>query len=259
MRRASSTEMSVVPSLRRRAPGPRGAPFLGSVLDLQRRGQVPFSLENWRAYGDVVRFNLGPFVAHILAHPDHIHHVLITNAQNYNKGPSYAKVRPFLGLGLLTSEGDFWRRQRRLMQPPFTYRSVLQYTGEMLAAIEAMLADWETAARQGTALAINREMVRLALIIIGKTIFSSDLGDRVQTIIEAAIDVTTVVNRHLASFIDIPLAMPTPDNRRFKNALRRLDAVVYEVIEARRGSRPARARTCSTGSWWRVTRRPAPL
>src|SRR5205814_4698937 len=106
-----------------------------------------FFLESWRAYGDVVRFWLGPFVGHILAHPDHIQHVLVGNAQNYSKGPSYAKAQSVIGRGLLTSEGDLWRRQRRLVQPPFTQRSVLQLTDAMISTVEAMLARWETAAR----------------------------------------------------------------------------------------------------------------
>src|SRR6266508_2917536 len=115
MRRVPRTERTDAPSVRRLAPGPHGTPLLGSVLDLQRRGQVRFFLESWRAYGDVVRFRLGPFVGHILAHPDYIQHVLVSNAQNYSKGPSYAKAQSVILCGLLTSEGDLWRRQRRLV------------------------------------------------------------------------------------------------------------------------------------------------
>src|SRR5947199_10588749 len=106
---------------RGRAPGPAGVPLLGSALDLQRRGQVVFFVENWRAYGDVVRFRLGPFVAHILAHPDHIHHVLVRNASNYPKGPSYAKIRPTLASALATVQGATWLRQRTLAPTPVAH------------------------------------------------------------------------------------------------------------------------------------------
>src|SRR5438132_13723039 len=134
--------MRRAPSRERRAPGPAGVPLLGSVLDLQRRGQVAFFVENWRTYGDVVRFRLGPFVAHILAQPEHIHHVLVRNASNYPKGPSYAKMRPALGSGLATSEGALWRRQRRLIQPPFTYNSVLRLATQITEALDSALSDW---------------------------------------------------------------------------------------------------------------------
>ena len=235
MGREARTEQTDARSLRRIAPGPHGVPLLGSVLDLQWRGQVRFFLESWRRYGDIVRFQLGPFVGHILAHPDHIQHVLVGNAQNYSKGPSYAKAQSVIGRGLLTSEGDLWRRQRRLVQPPFTQRSVLQLTDAMNSTVEAMLARWETAARDRTVLAINREMARLALMIIGQTVFSIDLGQVIQTILMAAVDVSTFVNRRLASFFDVPLALPTPANRRFKRAVRNFDTVIYQLITARRG------------------------
>jgi cytochrome P450 len=205
------------------------------VPELQRRGQVCFFLESWRAYGDIVRFRLGPFVGHILAHPDHIQQVLAGNAHNYSKGPSYAKAQSVIGCGLLTSEGDLWRRQRRLVQPSFTQRSTLPLAGTMISTIEAMLGRWEIAARDRTVLAINREMAQLALTIIGQTIFSADLDDVVQAILTAAVDVSAFVNHRLASFLDVPLALPTPANRRFKRAVRSFDTVVYQLIAARRG------------------------
>jgi cytochrome P450 len=234
MHRASDSERRSAPPAQRRAPGPPGAPLLGSALEIQRQGQLHFYLENWRTYGDVVRFRLGPFVAHILAHPDHIQHVLVNNAQNYHKGPSYAKVRPVLGYGLLTSEGDLWRRQRRLMQPPFTHRSVLQFASPIIAAVDDMLARWQSAAAEGAILVINEEMARLTLTVIGQTIFSADLGAVIQTILTASVEVTSIVNRRLASFVDVPLALPTPTNRRFTRAIHSFDTVVYPLIAARR-------------------------
>lgn len=222
------------------APGPPGLPLLGSVVALHRMGQVPFYTENWRSYGDVVRFRLGPFVAHILAHPDHIHQVLATNAANYTKGPSYDKVKHFLGSGLLTSEGAPWRRQRRLMQPAFTHRAAAAFGDEMVAAIETMLAAWAGAAAVGTPLVINREMGALTLAIIGRTIFSTDFGRDVHTILAGAADATTVLNQRLATFIDLPHFLPTPANRRFKHALHQFDTFVARLIAARRREGSAR-------------------
>src|SRR5438874_917645 len=156
-------------SRNRRAPGPAGVPLLGSALDLQRRGQVAFFVDNWRAYGDVVRFRLGPLVAHILAHPDHIHHVLVRNASNYPKGPSYAKMRPAVGSGLATSEGTLWRRQRRLIQPSFTHSAVLGLASQITEALEAALSDWHRAESTRRVIAINREMAHLSLTILLRT------------------------------------------------------------------------------------------
>src|SRR3989440_5580643 len=155
--------MRRAPSRDRRAPGPAGVPLLGSALDLQRRGQVAFFVENWRAYGDVVRFRLGPFVAHILAHPDHIHHVLVGNASNYPKGPSYAKMRPALGSGLATSEGALWRRQRRLIQPPFTHSSVLGLGSQIAEALDSARSDRHLTVSAQPVRAVHRQMAQDSL------------------------------------------------------------------------------------------------
>src|SRR3712207_6729765 len=93
---------------RRRAPGPRGVPFLGSAPEVMRRGQVRYFRETWERYGDLVRMNVGPFVSHVVVHPDHVRHVLATRHENYAKGPGYAKTKDLLGNGLLTGEGDLW-------------------------------------------------------------------------------------------------------------------------------------------------------
>jgi cytochrome P450 len=212
-------------------------PLLGSALDLQRRGQVAFFVENWRAYGDVVRFRLGPFVAHILAHPDHIHHVLVRNASNYPKGPSYAKMRPALGSGLATSEGALWRRQRRLIQPSFTHGSVLGLGNQIAEALDSALSEWHRTVSARRVIAINREMAHLSLTILLRTIFGSDAGANARPILEATMEVGSFLNRRLASFVDIPLVVPTPANRRFTNALQGFDSSIAELVQARRSQR----------------------
>ncbi len=209
-------------------------PVLGSALDLQRRGQVAFFVESWRAYGDVVRFRLGPFVAHILAHPDHIHHVLVRNASNYPKGPSYAKMRPALGSGLATSEGALWRRQRRLIQPPFTHSSVLRLATQITEALDSALSDWHRTVSDRRVIAINREMAHLSLTVLLRTIFGSDDGVNARPILEATMVVGSFLNRRLASFVDIPLAVPTPANRRFNKALQGFDSSINKLVQARR-------------------------
>jgi cytochrome P450 len=230
---ASALDAVSAPSPRP-APGPPGLPFLGSYLEIRRRGQIGFYLESWHRYGDIIRFRLGPLVVHIIAHPDHVHHVLAGRSDNYIKGWSYTKLRIVAGLGLLTSEGELWRRQRRLIQPPFTQRSVARLGPDMNEAIDAMLARWQVASDSGTPLAIDREMAALGLSIIGKTIFGTDLSTDMRSILDAVADALAFVNRRLASFLDVPLAVPTPANRRFKRAMARFDAVVYGLIEERR-------------------------
>src|SRR5438105_4351865 len=99
------------------APGPRGHPLIGNLVAF-RRDVLQLLLDSRRAYGDIVRFRLGPMVLHLVSHPDHIRQVLVTGQSNYDKDTrSSAKIRATTGPGLLTSNGAFWLRQRRMTQP----------------------------------------------------------------------------------------------------------------------------------------------
>src|SRR4030095_9608789 len=102
--------------LRKTVPGPRRLPLLGNILDIFRLGQVTFQVVNWRRYGDLFRYQVGPYLAHTVVRPEHVRQVLAQRHERYEKGPGYAKTRELLGYGLLTNEGEAWQRQRRLMQ-----------------------------------------------------------------------------------------------------------------------------------------------
>lgn len=100
------------------APGPRGSLVMGN-LAAYKRNPVTMLLKLQQQYGDVVRNRLRPFVTHALAHPDGVQHVLQDNHRNYVRGRFYDNFRMFFGDGLLTTDGEFWRRHRRVVQPLF--------------------------------------------------------------------------------------------------------------------------------------------
>ena len=99
----------------------------------------------FRTFGDVVCFRVGPFRSLLIAHPDHIKHVLQENNQNYEKGIVIAKLKVLIGEGLFTSEGDFWRRQRRLAQPAFHRQRLAGFVATMTDATARMLDRWDAA------------------------------------------------------------------------------------------------------------------
>src|SRR5262245_42132041 len=101
-----------------RAPGPKGLPLLGSVLPAWR-DPLGLMMGALVEYGDVVKFKFGPFDYYMVADPDVVRHVLVDNAKAYRKSRNYLGLKIVLGEGLLTSEGDEWRRQRKLAQPAF--------------------------------------------------------------------------------------------------------------------------------------------
>lgn len=226
-----STDVS--PRAGRRAPGPRGNLLLGNALQLRRAGQLAYGLENWRCFGDVVRVRLGPFAVHMVASPAHIHQVLIANRQNYGRGRGYQVLRLLTGQGLLTSEGALWQRQRRLMQPPFTPKAVPPYVGAITAATQAMLERWETQTVRRDR-DVNAEMLALALDVIGRTMFSRTLDQHSRALVAAFAQAVPLVGARITAGLEVPLAVPTPANRRLRQALHTLDTRMYALIAERR-------------------------
>jgi cytochrome P450 len=208
--------------------------LLGSFREISRKGQVRFFLDNWRMYGDIVRFQIGPIVIHVIAHPDAAQHVLVQNQQNYCKGQGYEKTKLLLGLGLLTNEGAPWQRQRRLMQPPFTARAVSQFGAAMTAATAAMLRRWSDRAGDRDRLDVNEEMLGLTLSMIATTMLSLDVEAVGAEMRRAYAEACTFLNRRLATVVDLPLWVPTPANRRFNRAVRTLDQMIADIVQERR-------------------------
>jgi cytochrome P450 len=213
-------------------PGPRGSLLLGSLRRVQRE---PLELlrDGFREHGDVVRYRFGATRAFLLAHPDHIGHVLHDNHRNYDKhNVDYTMLRRLIGNGLLTSDGAFWHRQRRLMAPMFHRQRVAGFCNLMVNSTLEMLDRWDALAQSGDPFDVAGEMTRLTLTIVAKALFSADVSDDAETIGVAL----TEVNRQLGEFslLDMFWMIPTARKRRFGAAVRALDEVVGKIIEQRR-------------------------
>jgi cytochrome P450 len=205
---------------------------LGSLREVQRD---PLGLlrDGFRDHGDVVRLRFGTTRALLLAHPEHIGRVLHDNHRNYDKhNVDYAVLRRLLGNGLLTSDGEFWRRQRRLMAPMFHRQRVAGFCNLMVNSTLEMLERWDAMARSGESFDVAAEMTRLTLPIVAKALFSADVSDDAEAIGAAL----TEVNRQLGEFslLDMFWMIPTPRKRRFRAAVQTLDEVVGKIIDARR-------------------------
>ncbi|MCA1826476.1 MAG: cytochrome P450 [Myxococcales bacterium] len=212
-------------------PGPRGHWLLGSLPE-RRHDALGFYERIHREYGDVVGFRLGTVPVVMLCHPDHVKHVLIDHADRYGKGGMPARLRPVLGNGLLTSEGEFWLRQRRLMQPAFHRESLARLAGLIGRCVEVHLAR----TNEGE-VDIAEEMLDLTLAVASKALFGADLGEMAADVGPALEVALAESNRRLLALFDVPLAIPTPANLRLRRAIGALDRVVFEIIEQRRTGR----------------------
>lgn len=215
-----------------RAPGPRGLPWFGSVFPAWRDPLALF-LESRDRYGDVVRFKFGPFQYYLVNDPDVVKHVLVDNPKGYTKSRNYLGLKVVLGEGLLTSEGDHWRRQRKLAQPAFHRDKLAGFATSMSMATRDMLTRW-TKEGEGASFCIHAEMMRLTFRIVGLTLFSSDVDGDAKDVGHALEVAMHWANDYAESMIRVPPYIPTPGNIRFKRAKKTLDDVVFRLIAERR-------------------------
>jgi cytochrome P450 len=212
-------------------PGPDGFPFLG-ILPKVGRDPLKFFVEMMDEYGDLVRLDFGSREMYLLTDPEGIKYVLQDNNRNYAKG--YHQVKPVLGEGLVSAEGEFWRYQRRLIQPQFHRTKIEGFARVMTDLAAERLAAWEMYSRTGMPFDLAQEMVRLTQQIIARTMFSADVGVQTDLLCEA-FDVTLeYMNMRLFSPFDFIDKLPLPTNRRFKKALQSLDETMFGLIENRR-------------------------
>lgn len=209
---------------------------------LRRLQLDPLSLYRnaWRDHGDYVRLRALPgFHFYLLAHPAAIEHVLHTNHRNYRKPDSFNhSVRLLAGNGILTSEGDFWRRQRRLIQPAFARNSVASLASHMVDSIARFIREWEQAA-DGRTIDVLPEMMRLGLRIAGTTLFGTDISGDADSIGGAYRTAFEFVSLKMnGRMMFTPTWLPTRRNRRFHEAKALLDRVVLELVARRRREPP---------------------
>jgi cytochrome P450 len=215
-------------------PGPSSIGFALTSLNRLQRDSLGFLRALILQYGDVVRIPtlLGSF--YLVNHPDGVKHILQENHKNYDKNTlDYNILKSLLGKGLLTDDGPSWLQQRRLIQPKFHRQRVMAFGTLMTDASLALVERWEKHTRDGRALDIAQEMMRLTLYIIGQALFSLDLSAEGATVGCAFTTANRLVTEQTYSPW-IPLSVPTPRNRRYRRARQELSDVVYSIIRTRR-------------------------
>ncbi len=220
---------------RTRPPGPRGLPWLGIALGYARDPLE--TIRRLRAtYGrGVIRMPLGPVITHLVNEPELIERILVTDSREYRKDAYIRWVgEELLGQGLLTSEGDFWLRQRRLAQPAFHKERIAAYGALMVDEAERLMVTWSA----GEARDLGADMARVSLHSVVRTLFSDEPGG-------AADEVGKILEVAMARYSDPLLALfprlrgtRLRRNRHFAEARARLDEILYGIIGRRRAAGP---------------------
>ena len=217
------------------APGPRGFPIVGN-LHLFLSPNVLLKMMSLREeYGDVIQWRVGPRLVHFINDLDAIKRVLQMNNRNYTKAQAYNKLELLLGKGLLTSESDFWRRQRRLAQPAFHRHKIALLAEGMVGATRRLLEGLEPLAESGEAFDINKWMMQVTMDIVARSLFSTALAEEDFQRVANALDflLHETIRRAMAPWF---VELPTRKNRRYHRHIDELNQIVMRIISERRES-----------------------
>ena len=184
-----------------------------------------------REYGDVAGLRVLNFKTVFINHPSLIEEVLVTNARKYSKGRVLRANRHVFGEGLLTSEGDFWLRQRRLAQPAFHRARIASYAATMVDYTERMVQGW----RGGEERDAHQEMMRLTLEIVAKTLFDADVEGDAQEV-GKSLELLLEIGANFRRTIFVPHWLPTPTNLRVRREVKQIEKILYRIIAERRAS-----------------------
>lgn len=211
-------------------PGPRSRIPYALLFKQVRIGMLPFLEQLRQAYGDVVYFGGGRRRFYLVSDPEAIRGVLVSKAQHFIKSPILRSADLVLGQGLLLSEGDLHRRQRRLMQPAFHAQRVTAYAADMVALTER----WCERFSDGAEIELAEQMTGLTLQIVAKVLFDAEIEADVDELGEAMSVTVTMFDRARHPLRWLLDRLPLPSNRRFLRAVERLHGLIDSLVEDRR-------------------------
>ncbi|MCB1169844.1 MAG: cytochrome P450 [Leptospiraceae bacterium] len=223
-----------VAKTRRPAPFHKGnSAILGSLLDMEKN-PAAFMATMVKNYNEVVAFRMAHINVILCIHPDAISHVLHENHMNYDKQVFDYKMMGdrLLGKGLLTNDGPFWLKQRRLAQPAFHRKRVEQYSAIMKQCTEDFIRRWQS--MDGEIVDVSKEMAYLTLRIVGLSLFGKDLTNESTEIGDALSSANHLLTRRIFSGLPNFIKF-MPQDFRLRKASRRLARIVDEIIAERKG------------------------
>lgn len=213
-------------------PGPKGQLIMGSMRDFNR-DTLGF-IERCREFGDVVYSRYLYVRAYFIFNPNDIEAILTTQARSYRKAQTLRSpfFQRLVGNGLVTSEGEFWRRQRRLAQPAFHRQRISSYGEIMVQYARRLIETW----KDGEERDLSREMNRLTLEVVVKTLFNSDVSRDADQVGQTLTSLVQPFRSQATLKWILDNRLPTPGHRRYFNSVSEIDRIVFRIIAERRAS-----------------------
>ncbi len=217
------------------APGPRYATPFGFLRDI-RRDLIGFLERSHADHGDVACIRMGPLRSYLLARPEHAKHVLVDNHRNYRKGIVFQKLRRVAGDGLILSEGELWKRQRRLVAPAFQRARLARMAPRVVDAIQDLVGRWERDRVDGEPFDVLPEMSTLALDAVSRAMFGADVLDRAAEFHGLVNEALAYSNHLINSYLAPPMWLPTRRNRNGRRTRNAIDDTIRDIVRAHRES-----------------------
>lgn len=214
------------------APGPSGPQMLRAIRTI-RSDALGFLEQMARDYGPVVQFPIPSPPTYLVSDPEAVRRVLVTHARDYDKETiQYRSLSLVTGEGLLTTSGEVWRRQRRMVQPAFHHEVLEGVVGHAARATEELISRWGDLSR-GAVIDIDEAMMRVALETVGASLFGTDLSGDADRLARATIEALDVVVARAQVPVQPPDWLPTRPTRRLRAALVQLDDAVASMVASR--------------------------
>ena len=215
-------------------PGPKSFLGLKNLRDLSQDGMLKYVSECWQEYGDIFEIQVGPKKLVMVINPEHVRHVTLTNSDNYEKLESYDGVRKYvIGDGLVTSTGELWKRQRRIMAPFYTPRGVQDFADIFLRDTISVVERWETLVKSNPQIEMFDEMAIVTASIVLKAIFSTESVDNILEIKEHVETMIGFASSNRMNPFKLPDWVPTEENLAYKKAHDVVHSYINDVIDTR--------------------------
>jgi len=213
-------------------PGPQSFFGLQNIKDFSS-DTLGFIERMHREYGDNVSFRMGPYRTFFFYHPDQVKEILVKYSKDLPKFErNLATLRQWDGNGLLLSDGEFWQRQHRLVQPAFAPRRFGAYAEIMAKRTSQRVESWK--AKQLDGIDIDEEMTGLTLEIISEALFGAEVSTRAKELGQAVAVLSEISVAEMKQFLPPPRWLPTAYNRRKNAAIKMVDDLIWGFIKERR-------------------------
>lgn len=217
-------------------PGPRGHFIFGCLKEIGK-DPLAFTTDLAKEYPGIARFRFLNRNVYVISSPECVTEIIQSGKNKFVKSRHYKFLKLSIGTGLLTSEGEVWRKQRKLTQPAFHKSSISSFISTFIACSDEVAKEWEEVSKSPEAIDILPEMSALAFQIIGKTLLSVDMKEEATQFRTAIKYGLKFINKRQNSFFNFPIWFPTKSNRLFLKHRGYMDDIIYKIIEERLNSK----------------------